>query len=69
MQAGLHRFFWEKGFSAVEVEYRRRDHPGGGWPGTNEAEGAKQTEVAWGGWFLASTLGTLGGCTRSGDMG
>ncbi|CAK9056912.1 unnamed protein product [Durusdinium trenchii] len=32
----LHRFFWEKGFSAVEVEYRRRDHPGGGWPGTNE---------------------------------
>ncbi|CEM27843.1 unnamed protein product [Vitrella brassicaformis CCMP3155] len=24
-----------RGYAAVEVEYRRRDHPGGGWPGTN----------------------------------
>ncbi|CAK0894459.1 unnamed protein product [Prorocentrum cordatum] len=29
-------FFLRRGFSAVEVEYRRRDHEGGGWPGTNE---------------------------------
>lgn len=25
-----------KGFGVVEVEYRRRDDEGGGWPGTNE---------------------------------
>ena len=24
-----------RGQMVVEVEYRRRDHPGGGWPGTN----------------------------------
>eukprot|EP00435_Cladocopium_sp_Y103_P031635 s3333_g8.t1 len=29
-------FFLARGFSVVEVEYRRRDHEGGGWPGTNE---------------------------------
>lgn len=29
-------FFVKCGFAAVEVEYRRRDHEGGGWPGTNE---------------------------------
>ncbi|CAE7239301.1 unnamed protein product [Symbiodinium sp. CCMP2592] len=32
----LGSFFWSRGFSVVEVEYRRRDHAGGGWPGTNE---------------------------------
>ncbi|CAE7876964.1 unnamed protein product [Symbiodinium necroappetens] len=32
----LGSFFWARGFSVVEVEYRRRDHEGGGWPGTNE---------------------------------
>jgi acetyl esterase/lipase len=25
-----------KGFGVVEIEYRRRDDEGGGWPGTNE---------------------------------
>merc|ERR1719272_812533 len=25
-----------RGFITMEVEYRRRDHPGGGWPGTND---------------------------------
>ena len=29
-------FFLARGFSVVEVEYRRRDHAGGGWPGTNQ---------------------------------
>ena len=29
-------FFLARGFSVVEVEYRRRDHEGGGWPGTNQ---------------------------------
>eukprot|EP00929_Paragymnodinium_shiwhaense_P069813 TRINITY_DN35248_c0_g1_i2.p1 TRINITY_DN35248_c0_g1~~TRINITY_DN35248_c0_g1_i2.p1 ORF type:complete len:319 (+),score=63.20 TRINITY_DN35248_c0_g1_i2:85-1041(+) len=29
-------FFVKSGFSAVELEYRRRDHDGGGWPGTND---------------------------------
>lgn len=29
-------FFQRCGFAAVELEYRRRDHDGGGWPGTNE---------------------------------
>lgn len=29
-------FFLAHGFSVVEVEYRRRDHEGGGWPGTND---------------------------------
>lgn len=29
-------FFLQRGFSVVELEYRRRDHEGGGWPGTNE---------------------------------
>lgn len=29
-------FFLERGYGAVEVEYSRRDHPGGGWPGTND---------------------------------
>ena len=28
-------FFTSKGYVAVELEYRRRDHEGGGWPGTN----------------------------------
>jgi pimeloyl-ACP methyl ester carboxylesterase len=28
-------WFLARGYSAVEVEYRRRDHEGGGWPGTN----------------------------------
>eukprot|EP00928_Gymnodinium_smaydae_P090611 TRINITY_DN74397_c0_g1_i1.p1 TRINITY_DN74397_c0_g1~~TRINITY_DN74397_c0_g1_i1.p1 ORF type:complete len:353 (+),score=63.07 TRINITY_DN74397_c0_g1_i1:88-1059(+) len=34
--ASLAPFFRERGFSAVELEYRRRDHVGGGWPGTNQ---------------------------------
>lgn len=34
--ASLAPFFLERGFAAVELEYRRRDHEGGGWPGTNE---------------------------------
>ena len=29
-------FFVRCGYSAVEIEYRRRDHDGGGWPGTND---------------------------------
>mmetsp|Transcript_90200 Transcript_90200/g.291601 ORF Transcript_90200/g.291601 Transcript_90200/m.291601 type:complete len:315 (-) Transcript_90200:61-1005(-) len=29
-------FFLRCGFGAIEVEYRRRDHEGGGWPGTND---------------------------------
>ncbi|CAJ1341187.1 unnamed protein product [Effrenium voratum] len=29
-------FFLSKGFAVVELEYRRRDHEGGGWPGTNQ---------------------------------
>jgi len=34
--ASLAPFFLSCGFAAVELEYRRRDHTGGGWPGTNE---------------------------------
>mmetsp|Transcript_8764 Transcript_8764/g.24069 ORF Transcript_8764/g.24069 Transcript_8764/m.24069 type:complete len:312 (-) Transcript_8764:52-987(-) len=34
--ASLAPYFLQRGFGAVELEYRRRDHPGGGWPGTNE---------------------------------
>lgn len=34
--ASLAPFFRERGFAAVELEYRRRDHVGGGWPGTNQ---------------------------------
>eukprot|EP00930_Biecheleria_cincta_P018654 TRINITY_DN14453_c0_g1_i1.p1 TRINITY_DN14453_c0_g1~~TRINITY_DN14453_c0_g1_i1.p1 ORF type:complete len:348 (+),score=71.65 TRINITY_DN14453_c0_g1_i1:27-1046(+) len=34
--ASLAPFFLKRGFAAVELEYRRRDHEGGGWPGTNE---------------------------------
>jgi len=34
--ASLAPFFVQRGFTAVELEYRRRDHEGGGWPGTNE---------------------------------
>lgn len=29
-------FFLAHGFAAIDLEYRRRDHPGGGWPGTNK---------------------------------
>lgn len=28
-------FFSSKGYLPVELEFRRRDHEGGGWPGTN----------------------------------
>jgi len=28
-------FFSSKGYLPIEVEFRRRDHAGGGWPGTN----------------------------------
>ena len=34
--ASIAPYFAERGFAAVELEYRRRDHHGGGWPGTNE---------------------------------
>eukprot|EP00927_Polykrikos_kofoidii_P073501 TRINITY_DN69531_c0_g1_i1.p1 TRINITY_DN69531_c0_g1~~TRINITY_DN69531_c0_g1_i1.p1 ORF type:complete len:357 (+),score=55.91 TRINITY_DN69531_c0_g1_i1:56-1072(+) len=34
--ASLAPFFLQRGFGAIELEYRRRDHEGGGWPGTNE---------------------------------
>jgi len=34
--ASVTPFFLARGFSVVEVEYRRRDHEGGGWPGTNQ---------------------------------
>lgn len=34
--ATLAPFFLSRGFSVVELEYRRRDHEGGGWPGTND---------------------------------
>lgn len=33
--ASLAPYFLERGFSVAELEYRRRDHEGGGWPGTN----------------------------------
>jgi len=34
--ASLAPFFRDRGYAALELEYRRRDHLGGGWPGTNE---------------------------------
>eukprot|EP00933_Yihiella_yeosuensis_P081291 TRINITY_DN9487_c1_g1_i2.p1 TRINITY_DN9487_c1_g1~~TRINITY_DN9487_c1_g1_i2.p1 ORF type:complete len:298 (+),score=75.20 TRINITY_DN9487_c1_g1_i2:44-937(+) len=34
--ASLAPFFRSRGFGVVELEYRRRDHEGGGWPGSNE---------------------------------
>eukprot|EP00931_Biecheleriopsis_adriatica_P086288 TRINITY_DN60998_c0_g1_i1.p1 TRINITY_DN60998_c0_g1~~TRINITY_DN60998_c0_g1_i1.p1 ORF type:complete len:362 (-),score=76.53 TRINITY_DN60998_c0_g1_i1:9-1094(-) len=37
--AGTHSlapFFLKRGFAVVELEYRSREHHGGGWPGTNE---------------------------------
>lgn len=34
--SSLAPFFLERGYGAVELEYRRRDHEGGGWPGTNQ---------------------------------
>ncbi|CAE8629858.1 unnamed protein product [Polarella glacialis] len=34
--ASLAPFFLQRSFAVVELEYRRRDHEGGGWPGTNE---------------------------------
>eukprot|EP00041_Stephanoeca_diplocostata_P014163 m.254600 g.254600 ORF g.254600 m.254600 type:complete len:302 (-) comp19605_c0_seq2:627-1532(-) len=29
-------FLCKRGYIVVEIEYRRRDHDGGGWPGTNQ---------------------------------
>ena len=47
-------YFLERGFSAVEIEYRRRDHEGGGWPGTNEDVLAAMRHLV--------ALGSMDGC-------
>lgn len=35
-EQGIAEFMTKKGYVAVEIEYRRRDHEGGGYRGTNE---------------------------------